>query len=83
LKSGLGIGILSDPLENSIFSDPERLRVFNLISPLVFLGGLVLALALNAYATLRLNVDKEHDTIVSTVRLSIKLFNIAVIGVVS
>ena len=74
---------MSDPLENSIFSDPERLRVFNLISPLVFLGGLVLALALNAYATLRLNVDKEDDTIVSTVRLSIKLFNIAVIGVVS
>ena len=32
---------------------------------------------------LRLNVDKEDDTIVSTVRLRIKLFNIAVIGVSS
>ena len=32
---------------------------------------------------LRLNVDKEDGTIVSTVRLRIKLFNIAVIGVSS
>ncbi len=59
-------------------SDPESLRVFNLISPLVFLGGLVLALALNAYAVLRLNVSKEDGAIVSTVRLRIKFPNIAV-----
>ena len=83
LKYGLGTGVLFDPLENSIFSDPERLRIFNLVSPLMFLGGLILALALNAYATLRLNVSKEDDTIVSTVRLRIKLFNIAVTGVSS
>jgi hypothetical protein len=41
---------------------------------------LVLALALNAYATVRLNVDKEDDTIASILRLRIKFFNIAVAG---
>ena len=83
LKYGLGIGLLFDPLENSIFSDSEKLRVFNLVSPVVFLGGLGLALALNAYATLRLNISKEDGTIVSTVRLRIKFLNIAVAAVSS
>jgi hypothetical protein len=40
LEYGLGVGILFDPLE-SFLSDPQRLQVFNLISPVVFLGGLI------------------------------------------
>jgi hypothetical protein len=79
LKYGLGIGILFDPLE-AFLSDSERLRVFNLVSPVVFLGGLGLALALNAYAVFRLNVNKENGTVVSTVRLKISFWNIAVIS---
>ena len=62
-------------------SDPEKLRVFNLISPVGFVGGLTLVLALNVYAILRLNVNKEDGTVMSTVRLKIKLLNIAVIAV--
>lgn len=72
-----------DPLENSIFSDPQSLRVFNLVSPIVFLSGLVLALALNTHAVLRLNISKEDGTIVSTVRLRIKFLNIAVAAISS
>lgn len=37
-----------------------------------------MALALNAYALLRLRVSKEGEAIVSTIRLRIKFFNIAV-----
>jgi len=62
-------------------SDPEKLRVFNLISPVGFVGALTLVLALNVYAILRLNVNKEDETVMSTVRLKIKLLNIAVIAV--
>ncbi len=69
-----------DPLE-ALLSDPERLRVFNLVSPVVFLGGLLLALILNAYAVLRLNVGREDGAIVSTVRLETKFWNIAVVAV--
>jgi len=46
-----------------------------------FVGGLTLVLALNVYAILRLNVNKEDGTVMSTVRLKIKLLNIAVIAV--
>ena len=52
LNYGLGVGILFDPLE-TLLADPQRLHWFDLVSPVVFLGGLVLALALNAYAVLR------------------------------
>jgi hypothetical protein len=80
LKYGLGVGFLFDPLE-SLLSDPKRLQVFNLISPVVFLGGLILALAVNLYAVLRLNVAREDGTFVSTVRFEVKLANIAVAAV--
>jgi hypothetical protein len=80
LKYELGIGFLFDPLE-ALLSDPQRLRVFNLVSPVVFLGGLGLALALNAYAVLRLNVGREDGAIVGTVRVQVRFWNIAVTAV--
>jgi hypothetical protein len=80
LKYELGIGSLFDPLE-VFLSDPQRLRIFNLVSPVVFLGGLSLALALNAYAVLQLNVGREDSTVVGTVRLEARFWNIAVMAV--
>lgn len=80
LKYGLGVGFLFDPLE-FLLSEPGRRYVFNLVSPVVFLGGLGLALALNTYSVLRLNVGREEDAIVSTVRLEVKLLNLAMIAV--
>jgi hypothetical protein len=77
LKYGLGIGFLFDPLE-AFLSVAGRRVVFNVISPFVFLGGLSLALALNIYAIARLNVSKEDGTIVSTVRIKLGLWNLAV-----
>jgi hypothetical protein len=78
LKYGLGIGFLFDPLEHFL-SEPGRRQVFNMISPIAFLGGLGLAVAANLYAVLRLSVDREAGVVVSTVRLEVKLANIAVI----
>lgn len=80
LKYGLGVGILFDPLE-SLLADPQELHWFNLVSLVVFLGGLVLALALNAYAVLRFSVGRERDEVVSTVKLKMKLANIAVAAI--
>ncbi|MBA3617074.1 MAG: hypothetical protein H0W52_13305 [Rubrobacteraceae bacterium] len=77
LKYGLGIGFLFDPLE-AFLSVAGRRVVFNVVSPIVFLGGLCLALALNTYAITRLNFRRENGTIVSTVRLKLRLSNIAV-----
>jgi hypothetical protein len=75
LKYELGIGLLFDPLDKALMSDPENLHVFNLVSPLVFLGGLGLALLLNAHAVLRLNVGREDGSIVGTVRLEARFWN--------
>lgn len=41
LKYGLEIGLLFDPLDRAFLSDPGSLRVFNLVSPLVFLADWV------------------------------------------
>ena len=79
LKYELGIGFLADPLE-AFLADPGRAKIFDLLSPILFLGGLGLALGLNTYAVLRLDVDREDGTIVSTLRLEIKLLNIAVVA---
>lgn len=77
LKYGAGVGLLFDPLE-AFLSEPGRREVFNVISPVVFLGGLGLALAANLYAVLQPNVNKEDGAIVCVVRPEMKLANIAV-----
>ena len=77
LKYELGIGSLFDPLE-AVLSVGGRRAIFNLVSPVVLLGGLGLALALNVYAVTRFDVGREGGTIVSTVRITPKLWNIAV-----
>lgn len=77
LKYGLGVGFLFDPLE-AFLSVAGRREIFNLISPVVFLGGLGLALVLNTYAVTRLDVSREDGTVVSTVRVRLELWNIAV-----
>ena len=80
LKYELGIGFLFDPLE-AVLSEPGRRYVFNLVSPVVFLGGVILALVLNAYAVLRLDVGREEGAFVGTVRLEVRLWNIVVVAV--
>jgi hypothetical protein len=51
------------------------------VSPFVFLGGLCLALGLNTYAVARVNVRREEGTLVSTVRIKLGLWDIAVAAV--
>ncbi len=51
----------------------------NLISPIVFLGGLVLALVLNVYALLAVQLRKKNRTLVGTIALTPHTWNIIVI----
>jgi hypothetical protein len=80
LKYGLGVGYLFDMLD-IFYSSPDRLRVFNIVSPIVFLGGLLLALVLNLYPILRLNLRRDNDTTISTVTVKAKLWNLIVVAV--
>jgi len=52
LKYGVGVGIFFDPLA-AFFADPQRLRFLNFVlTPVLFIGGSLLALGLNLYAVL-------------------------------
>jgi hypothetical protein len=77
LKYGLGVGFLFDPLE-AVLSVAGRREVFNLVSPVAFLGELCLAAALNVYAVARFDISREDGMIVSTIRVTPGLWNIAV-----
>jgi hypothetical protein len=77
LKYGLGVGLLFDPLD-TFLSVSERRHLFNMISPVVFLGGLILALVLNARAILRVGFGREDGELVGTARLRLKPWNMVV-----
>jgi hypothetical protein len=60
LKYGLGIGWLFDPLA-TLFAGPQRLRFLNfVITPLLFFGGSLLALAVNFYAVIRSEAKNDR-----------------------
>jgi hypothetical protein len=71
LMCELGVGFLFDPLE-AVLSVAGRREVFNLFSPV----------ALKVYAVARFHLGREDGTIVSTVRVTPRLWNI-VVAVVS
>jgi hypothetical protein len=50
------------------------------VSPVIFLGGLGLAMALNGYAVLRPSVVREDDAVVCTVRIRMRFWNTAVVA---
>ena len=81
LKYGFGVGFLFDPLDRFL-SDPWRLRVFNIISPVVFLGGLLFALILNLFAVFCVAVRRSGvAATVDGAQLKAKLWNIAVVTI--
>ena len=58
-----------------------RRYVFNLVSPVLFFGGLVGALVLNVHTMARLNLGRENGSLVGTVRVELKAANLAVAAV--
>lgn len=78
LKYEFGIGFLFDPLD-AYLSNPQRLHIFNLISPIVFLGGLLLALGLNLFAVFGANFRQGSAAILSAVRERNRFLNVAIV----
>ena len=83
----LGIGQpLSGPLD-FIFATPSLFRVFNILSPIVFLGGLMAAALTNLYAVVNLNTlvnlntQWRRSTLVTTVAVRANLWNLSVVAV--
>ena len=76
----LGIGHpLSGPLDY-LFSSPGLFRVFNILSPIVFLGGLMAAALANLYAVVDLNAQWRRTTLVTTVAVRANVWNLTVVA---
>ena len=76
LKYELGVAFLYDNL--GFLSNPQSLPLYNTISPALFLGGPLLAAALNIGAIMRLTTHKDGDFIVCTIKVKAELLNIAI-----
>jgi xanthosine utilization system XapX-like protein len=74
----LGIGFLYALIE-PVTGSPGRLRLFNIVSPMVFLGGSAVALALNLLAIATLDVRWVRNRLVSTVTVEARTPNLALI----
>ena len=78
LLNELGIGFFYAPVE-ALISEPYRQQLFNLVSPVVFLGGIAIALLLNLLAIAELNFRWEQKRLVSTLTIEPRTLNLALI----
>jgi len=78
LNDGLGIGFLYAPID-ALTSEPHRQQLFNLVSPVVFLGGIAAALLLNFLAIAQLDLRWDQKRLVSTVTIEPRTLNVALI----
>ena len=74
----LGIGLLYAPID-ALISGPQRQQIFNLVSPVVFLGGIAAALLLNFLAIAQLDLRWEQKRLVSTVTIEPRTLNVVLI----
>jgi hypothetical protein len=76
LKYAVGLSSLYNGL--GFFADPQQLPWYDRISPVLFLGGPLLAAALSLGTIIRLDVRRETDRVVTVVTLTPRFLNLAV-----
>lgn len=77
LKYELGMPFLYEHL--GFFSNVQSSTVYDFLSPVLFLGGTAIALALNLLSTTQISLAREVDSIVGVVRFRPKPFNVSII----
>jgi hypothetical protein len=76
LKYAAGVPVLYDGL--GFFADPRQLPWYERASPFLFLGGPLAAAVLSLGAIVTLEIRRENDQVVTIVRLTPRVFNVAV-----
>jgi len=79
----IGIDYFFDVFDSFIASPghPERFQIFNVVSPIVFLGGSFLALILNVVAVTGLKFKKENSNLVTSLLIKGNFWNLAVVTI--
>jgi len=75
----LGTDILYAPVE-ALLSGAGRRQIFNVLSPILFLGGPAVALALNILVIARLDLRWDQGRLVSTLTIEPRAVNLAVLA---
>ena len=78
LKYNFGISFMHDSL-NILYSNESVFRIFNSISPFIFLGGLLSALGVNLLTMLSINIESAKGTLKSSMALTPKLANMVIV----
>ncbi len=78
LKYNFGISFMHDSL-NILYSNESVFRIFNSISPFIFLGGLLAALAVNLLTMISINIESAKGTLRSSMALTPKLANMVIV----
>ncbi len=78
LKSNFGV---SQPfsLFESLLATPDRLRLFNIISPIVFVGGLIAGVIVNLYPQIEMQLRRDQGRLVATITAEAKPINLAMV----
>jgi len=71
LKYGLGVSLFFEPIER-LSRNPAAWRVFNLVSPVVFLVGSLLAVVLNGLVVAGFQLRRVEQTLTTTVTLRLR-----------
>jgi len=77
LKHNFGIEFLFNPLE-IFYSSPEVLKYFNILSPVIFLSGLIVAIVINILTMFSIKLWKEKNVIQSELSFSPQGLNLTI-----
>jgi uncharacterized membrane protein YidH (DUF202 family) len=78
LKFGFGVDQPFNLLEG-ILSNPDQFHLFNVISPFIFVGGLLVAVLLNLYPQLEMQLRRDQRKLVATITAEASPINLVVV----
>jgi hypothetical protein len=78
LKYNFGVNQPFTLFENML-ATPEKAQLFNIISPIVFVGGLVIGVMVNLYPQIEMQFRRDQGRLVATITAEAKPVNLAVV----
>jgi hypothetical protein len=78
LKYNFGVSQPFTLFENML-ATPDKLHLFNIISPIVFIGGLLMGVIVNLYPQIEMQLRRDQGRLVATITAEAKPINLAIV----